>query len=428
MPNQVTLTFAGDADKLARASKDADQALAGVGAASVDAAKGMDRSAAAADDQLDRMAKVGSAVTGTSTAIADAAGAFQALADAQDAGRANAVRIERALNDVRQAQQDYNQALGDGKQATLDATQADIDYEQAKVDARVALDDYNAAVAEFGAGSAEAAQAQVDLKQAEADANQARADGEQALRDSEQALIDAKTATLDLSDANATANPPMFQQWADQVNMYAPLLSALVGVLGLVAAAQWLWNIATMASPVVWIIAGIVALVAAIVLIATQTNWFSDIWEATWDLVVTVASAAWDFIKQIPGWILNAFAFIGEAIVAPFRMGFNAIANLWNNTVGALEWTVPSWVPGIGGLTLGVPNIPTFHDGGRVPGAPGTEMVALLQAGEQVIPAGRAGDSGGGGQVTFAGDTSGALAVVIMQLVRTGQIQFRSGV
>lgn len=428
MPNQVNLVFAGDADKLAKESKRAEASVAGVGDAALDSSKAMAKAGSEAADTTDRMAKLAQITDGTSTAISDAAGTLQALADVSDAARAADVKLKRALNDVDQAQQDYNQALQDGRQGQLDATQAGIDYEQAQVDARVALDDYNAAVKEFGAGSAEAAQALVDQKQAQADANQARADGEQALLTGTQATIDATGATLDLSDAQREANPPDIQKWADQINMYAPLLSGLVGIMGLVAAAQWVWNLAQLASPTTWIIAGIVALIAIIVAIATQTEWFTDIWEASWGWIKTTAEDVWNWIKQVPGWIGDAFVSVGDAIALPFKTAFNGIANMWNSTVGSLSWTVPDWIPGIGGSTISVPRIPTFHDGGMVGGAPGSEVLALLQAGERVIPAGRAGGGAGSTTLTFAGNTSDALATVIMELYRTGRIQVTTGV
>jgi hypothetical protein len=421
MPNQVSLTFAGDASKLAAAAKDAEKATAGVGDAALEASKDLERAGASSDDAASKLAKVGSAAGGISTAIDDAAGSFQALADAQDAERAQAVKIERALNDVAQAQADYTQALGDGRQASQDATQAGIDYEQAQVDARVALEDHAAAVAEFGAGSAEAAQAQVDLKQANADATQAQLDQEQALRDGTQAAIDAKGATLDLSDANAEANPGQFQAWADQLAIYTPLLSGIVGILGLVAAAQVVWNLAMAASPLVWIVAAIAAVIAVIVLIATQTEWFQELWEIAWGAIQAAAENVWNWLKQVPGWIEGAFKSVGDSITAPFKAAFNGIADLWNNTIGSLSWTVPDWVPVIGGGTITVPKIPKFHTGGTVEGVPGQEVLAMLQAGETVTPAG--GGRGGGTEVRFVGNTSDALATVIMGLVRTGRIQ-----
>jgi hypothetical protein len=75
-------------------------------------------------------------------------------------------------------------------------------------------------------------------------------------------------------------------------------------------------------------------------------------------------------------------------ISAPFRSAFNFVADAWNNTIGRLRWTVPGWVPVIGGNTIAVPNLPKFHTGGVVPGPPGTEVVARLQAGERISPMG----------------------------------------
>lgn len=465
MPNQVTLTFGGDADQLQQAARDAEQAAAGVGDSATRASQDMANAAQESGAFSDRMSNLGNVVDGASTAIGDAAATLQALADVQDMARANAVRLERATNDVAQAQEDYNQAVLDGKQATVDATQAGIDYEQAQLDARVALDDYNAAVAEYGAGSAEAAQAQIDLKQANADATQAQLDQEQAIRDGEQALIDAKSATLDLSDAQHEADPGPLQALADAANTFAPILQGVIGIVALATAAQWLWNTALFASPITWIIVAITALIAVIVWIATQTTWFQDLWTAAWSFIQSAAAAVWDWLKQVPGWIGTAFAVvfdlltlpfrlgwdfvkaaaqntwdflsripgwigsafrtIGDGISAPFRFAFNLVARAWNSTIGSLSWTVPDWVPVIGGSTISAPRLPTFHQGGRVPGAPGSEMLAILQAGEEVIPANRAGAGGGGGplELRVAPGADSALASLLMRMVRTGELQ-----
>ena len=52
---------------------------------------------------------------------------------------------------------------------------------------------------------------------------------------------------------------------------------------------------------------------------------------------------------------------------------------------------MPDWVPGIGGKGFDMPNLPVMHSGGVVPGTPGTEVLALLQAGERVTPIGGSG-------------------------------------
>lgn len=415
----IRLTFSGDADQLAREAKRAEQATLGVGESALGSSRDMERAAGSTNSLGDRMSNLGNMVDGASTAIGDAAGTLQAFADISDAARQKQMRMERALNDVAQAQEDYNQAVMDGKQATQDATQSAIDARQAQLDYTTAQLDYNTAVKEYGVNSLEAEQASIDLLQAEADVNQARIDGEQAIRDGEQAAIDARGAQLDLNEAQSEANPSTLQEWAGNLEMVAPLLQGLIGILGFVTLAQWAWNAAQLASPTTWIVLAILALVGVIIYIATQTTWFQDIWKAAWDGIKGAASAAWDFIKQIPGWIGSAFRSIGDAITAPFRAAFAGVKNLWNSTVGGFGFTIPGWVPFVGGNSF---RLPRMHVGGVVGGAQGQETMAILQAGERVIPRNQAG-GGGATTINFTGNTSDALATVIMQMIRTGRIQ-----
>lgn len=62
------------------------------------------------------------------------------------------------------------------------------------------------------------------------------------------------------------------------------------------AAAQWLLNIAMDASPLTWIVIGIVALVAVFVLLWTKCAWFRDMWKGLWKDVVAAAKAAWSIL------------------------------------------------------------------------------------------------------------------------------------
>jgi hypothetical protein len=390
--NQVTLTFAGDADSLAREAKRADAALAGVGTAATSTSADFAKAATESTDLATRMGRLGSAVTGATDAIDAVGGSLTAINDIQQYSANRTQRLARAVNDVKQAQEDYNQALLDGKQAQVDAGQYALDAEQANQDAAVAMRDYNLAVKEFGKNSLEAKQAQLDLKQAQQDAKQATVDQEQATRDASQAVIDAEAAQLDLVDAQKEANPTGLAEWAEKLQLVTPLLTALVGIVGLVTAAQWLWNIAMSANPIGLIIIAVGALIAIIVLIATKTTWFQDAWKASWGWIKRTAVDVWDWLKALPGKIGSAFLSIVELIGRPFRAAFNLIADAWNNTIGKLQWTVPDWIPGIGGNTIGVPKLPKFHSGGVVPGVPGSEVMAVLQAGERVSPASSGGN------------------------------------
>jgi len=122
------------------------------------------------------------------------------------------------------------------------------------------------------------------------------------------------------------------------------------------------------------------------------------------------------WFEGVPDKIGGFFSRVGGLITGPFKAAFNAVATVWNSTVGALSFHIPSWVPVIGGDGFSMPKIPLFHRGGEVgPGLPtGTEVLAILQAGERVTPIGAAG-AGGGNVYNFTGivnEQALALAVV----------------
>jgi phage-related protein len=153
--------------------------------------------------------------------------------------------------------------------------------------------------------------------------------------------------------------------------------------------AQWLLNAAMDANPIGLTVVAIGALIAIVVLIATKTTWFQTAWRVAWGGIKTAAVDVWNWLKALPGNIAGVFSTIAGAIGAPFRAAFNFVSDAWNGTIGKLSWNVPSWVPGIGGNHIGAPHLPRFHTGGVVPGSPGSEMLAVLQAGERVTPAGQ---------------------------------------
>lgn len=168
------------------------------------------------------------------------------------------------------------------------------------------------------------------------------------------------------------------------------------------AAGQWLLNAALTANPIGLVIAGIVLLIGIIVLIATKTTWFQDLWRAIWGKIGDPVKKAWDWIKRVtttafnwyislPGKIWNAFKKIGGYISAPFKAAFNAVSRAWNATIGRLSWSVPGWIPGIGGQSISAPRLPTFHTGGVVPGRPGEQVPIMALAGETVVPRGQTG-------------------------------------
>lgn len=187
---------------------------------------------------------------------------------------------------------------------------------------------------------------------------------------------------------------------------HSQIIGPLAIILGTLVAVQWALNIAMAANPIGLIITAIVLLIGVIVFLATKTRFFQTIWEAVWGFLKAVG--AW-FAGPFAGFFVNTwnaivdkfnfarkliaavidrlksdFAKVFGFITAPFRAAFNFVSDAWNNTIGRLRWTVPSWVPIIGGNTISVPKLPHFHTGGVVPGSFGKETLAVLQAGERV--------------------------------------------
>jgi hypothetical protein len=101
-----------------------------------------------------------------------------------------------------------------------------------------------------------------------------------------------------------------------------------------------------------------------------------------------------NFFSTVGKTISNVVGGMWDGIWKAFKGVINLIIKGWNS----LKFTVPSIDMGplgkIGGFTIGTPNIPYLHQGGIVPGSSGQDVLAILQAGERVIPRNKA--SGGG--------------------------------
>lgn len=313
--------------------------------------------------------------------------------------------VEQASNDMKQAVEDANQAVLDASQADQDGEQASLDLAQAQFDVAEAQKEYNKALKEHGANSAEAKQAALDLRQANLDVTQAEEDKRQALADSNQASIDSKQALIDQKDATITLSESTMELGKQSgvmgtISSYAGVLSGvlsgLVGIVGLVTAAQWLWNVAMSANPIGLVVAAVLVVIGVIVFLATKTQFFQTIWKGVWDYVVQPVRKAWNWLrdstvkifdsvsnkwKKLPGVLKTAFDKLKDIITAPFRAGFAAVKAAWNSTVGGFGFSVPDWVPGVGGNSFRIPSMAVGGDvlkGG----------LAFLHRGERVSTAG----------------------------------------
>jgi phage-related minor tail protein len=133
------------------------------------------------------------------------------------------------------------------------------------------------------------------------------------------------------------------------------------------SAAQTIWNAeiwastaALLANPMTWIVLGIVALIAAIVLIATKTTWFQQIWTAAWGWIKGAAFAVWDWIKTnwpyllgiiagpiglAVGWVIKHWDTVKQGTVTAWRAVVNFVKAVPGQIVSFfLNWTLPGLI------------------------------------------------------------------------------------
>ena len=174
-----------------------------------------------------------------------------------------------------------------------------------------------------------------------------------------------------------------------------------------VTAATALFNFVLNANPIALIIIGIVAFIAAMVLLYKRFEIVREVVDTVFSAIKTAVTTSLDFLTSYFTGVLNIYKGI-----------FNAIAKLWNGTIGKLSFTFPSWVPSFGGKGISVPNIPMLADGGIVT-SPTLAMIGE-RGPEAVVPLNRAGGFGGGLTVNVTGglSTSAEIGQAVVNAIR----------
>ena len=144
-------------------------------------------------------------------------------------------------------------------------------------------------------------------------------------------------------------------------------------------------------------------------------------------------STVWGFFQTAKDIISSVFTNIADAISGPFKTAFNFISDAWNNTVGKLSWSVPGWVPIIGGNKIEAPKLPRFETGGIFnTGIGGGSGLAVLHDNEMILNPQQqkalfSGNGLGGGPAinvtinTVAGDPDAIERVVIDAIARASR-------
>ena len=184
-------------------------------------------------------------------------------------------------------------------------------------------------------------------------------------------------------------------------------------------------NATMLANPIFLVVAAIAALGIAFVIAYKKSETFRKIVHKVFDTVKSGAIAFKNAIVDAVQGAAKTLGKIADMILAPYKLAFRAIASLWNNTVGKMSFSIPGWVPGIGGMGFDVPDIPMLAKGGtahggrpHIVGERGPELFVPNMTGT-VIPN---GGFGGGTVIVTAQDEAGAalLKVLRFELRRTG--------
>jgi SLT domain-containing protein len=114
----------------------------------------------------------------------------------------------------------------------------------------------------------------------------------------------------------------------------------LVGVIGAMETAWIALTIAWGLSPLGVIIAGIVALVAVIVIIATKTTWFQQLWHMVWGGIKTAFNATVEFLRGKFGLLALLLGPIGAIawIAANWTKVWGTIKGVWSAIVAGAAW------------------------------------------------------------------------------------------
>ncbi|MGW3421286.1 phage tail protein [Streptomyces phaeochromogenes] len=103
--------------------------------------------------------------------------------------------------------------------------------------------------------------------------------------------------------------------------------------------ATWAWTAALLANPMTYVVLAIAALVVAIVLIATKTTWFQQLWDMAWSKITSIYSK---YIKPAIDGIVAGFQWLYDKLVGHSIIPdlVNAIKGWWNKLLG--------WIASIG--------------------------------------------------------------------------------
>ncbi|MFI6606845.1 hypothetical protein [Streptomyces sp. NPDC050507] len=148
--------------------------------------------------------------------------------------------------------------------------------------------------------------------------------------------------------------------WAALVlglKLYAVYGRVVAAVTRAWAIAQGIFNAVMALSPITWIIIGIVALIAVIVLIATKTKWFQTIWKVAWEGIKTGALAVWEALKVAFSATIQFFVWQWQTVSGAFSAAWNAIKTAVDTVWTGIKWIVTTQINAVRTTITNVMNV-----------------------------------------------------------------------
>lgn len=132
-------------------------------------------------------------------------------------------------------------------------------------------------------------------------------------------------------------------------------------------AAQWLLNAALNANPIGLVVLAIVALIAIVILIIKNLDFFRGIWDAVWkfcsDLITTVVSwfrnqwqTVWDWLTGLWRGITGFFSGVWDGVKSTVRSVTDFFSNVWNSAVEGVKRIFTGLRDFVGSVFSGIGN------------------------------------------------------------------------
>ena len=138
---------------------------------------------------------------------------------------------------------------------------------------------------------------------------------------------------------------------------FAAMIIAYTTAVKLATIANTLFNLSLAVNPIGLVVAAVVGLVAILTALYFKFDTVRVIVDKVFDVMAVGVKLAVGVVKTYL-----------ENMYGVFKTIFNGIATLWNSTIGGFGFEIPDWVPGIGGNSYTIPEMPTLGGGGTSSG------------------------------------------------------------